>query len=177
MRARARTVRTPPRVSHAQASARVGVPGLRLSRRLHTWLQKRFRRRERPSLLSFLVSPRLAVTLRGSPPSGSSLESFSLELLVLRGARNKRIRYEFASPRASLRALSPGLSSQPDSRALQFRARAGSAPNSPKTRDFCDTIAQRSRSRSREVARYQEEFCALSQRMMNRSNLFPRAYP
>lgn len=60
------------------------------------------------SLLSFLVSPRLAVALRGSPPLGSSLESFSLELLVLRGARNKRIRYEFASPRASLRALSPG---------------------------------------------------------------------
>lgn len=50
------------------------------------------------SLLSFLVSPRLTVALRGSPPSGSSLESFSLELLVLRGARNKRIRYEFASP-------------------------------------------------------------------------------
>jgi len=50
------------------------------------------------SLLSFLVPPRLTVALRGSPPSGSSLESFSLELLVLRGARNKRIRYEFASP-------------------------------------------------------------------------------
>lgn len=62
------------------------------------------------SLLSFLVSPRLTVALRGSPPSGSSLESFSLELLVLRGARNKRIRYEFASPplrpRSFFRALS-----------------------------------------------------------------------
>jgi len=51
------------------------------------------------SLLSFPVSPRLAVALRGSPPLGSSPESFSLALLLLRGARNKRIRYEFASPR------------------------------------------------------------------------------
>lgn len=61
----------------------------------------------------FALFPRLSAarrgSLRGSPPSGSSLESFSLELLVLRGARNKRIRYEFASPRASPRALSPGL--------------------------------------------------------------------
>lgn len=72
------------------------------------------------SLLSFLVSPRLTVALRGSPPSGSSLESFSLELLVLRGARNKRIRYEFASPRSFFRApsLSPSRLDPADSRVI-----------------------------------------------------------
>lgn len=42
------------------------------------------------SLLSFLVSPRLDVALRGSPPSGSSLESFSFALLVLRGASKQK---------------------------------------------------------------------------------------
>lgn len=42
------------------------------------------------SLLSFLVSPRLDVALRGSPPSGSNLESFSFALLVLRGASKQK---------------------------------------------------------------------------------------
>lgn len=53
-------MRTLPRISHARGPACIGVPGLRLSRRLHTWLQKRFRRREQP-----LCS--LSSSLRGSP--------------------------------------------------------------------------------------------------------------
>jgi len=83
------------------------------------------------SLLSFPVSPRLAVALRGSPPLGSSPESFSLALLLLRGARNKRIRYEFASPRvlaAMALSLSLSMESRPNSRQTA-RRNSAAAPS------------------------------------------------